>query len=143
MASLKYHEDERWEVKRLCDMMDAILIDLMVDAARQACITHCFGCEVNHSSQREHQCLMWEEEDYLSCYGVIVLPRLLPALRRAYMEAVAVRKWPDDNKAWEHFEHLGKCMTTTYHYLIDMKNNSDIVVENQRILNYIFYWLTK
>ena len=52
-----------WEVKNLCNLLNVIFSDAVgheVDKLRKE---KCCGCEVNHPSQRRHECLIMVAEN--------------------------------------------------------------------------------
>ena len=55
--------DEGSEVKNVCDLMNAIFFEAVAREVRKLCKENCRSCEVDHPSQRRHECLMLTEEE--------------------------------------------------------------------------------
>ena len=64
------------ERESLCDLLNAILLDLDADQIKQLRTEKCCGCEVNHPSQRRHECLMMTSDEGWFMYGEEAIERV-------------------------------------------------------------------
>jgi hypothetical protein len=58
------------EVKNLCHLMNAVFAESVAYEIGKLCKEKCRGCEVNHPSQRRHECIMLSEEQ--RCISLIL-----------------------------------------------------------------------
>ena len=52
-----------WEVRNLCYLMNAILLQTVDKEVNKLRKELCCGCKVDHPSQRRHDCIMMSEEE--------------------------------------------------------------------------------
>ena len=136
------HVDEvvPWEIENLCNLLNAIFSEAVgheVDKLRQE---KCCGCEVNHPSQRRHECLMMSEEGWIM-HGLEAIERIIKheIVWKQFVEAIRVMKLDYHEYATEHFKNLTKNHEATLEFLKDLKFNSSFP-EYKAILGYLSYW---
>ena len=61
-----------WEVNQQCNLMNAIFSQVVNHHVQKLRKEKCCGCEVDHPSQRRHDCIMMTEEE-----GWITLSKLI------------------------------------------------------------------
>ena len=108
--SLNVDEVVPWETKNLCNLLNAIFSEAVgheVDKLRQE---KCCGCEVNHLSQRRHECLMMSEEEGWIMHGLEAIERIIKneIVWKQFVEAIRVMKLDYHEYATEHFINLTK-----------------------------------
>ena len=52
-----------WEVKQQCNLINAIFSQVVNHHVQELRTKKCCGCEVNHPSQRRHDCIMMTDEE--------------------------------------------------------------------------------
>lgn len=69
-------EEEEMEEEKIEDNVDGWMADWVVDSIKSAvyhlldltirmyCVDRCYGCKINHPSQRQHECLEVLEDDF-------------------------------------------------------------------------------
>ena len=75
--NLNVDEVVPWEIDNLCNLLNAIFSEAVghdVETLRQE---KCCGCEVNHPSQRRHECLMMSEEEGWIMHGLEAIERII------------------------------------------------------------------
>ena len=95
----------------------------------------CCGCEVNHLSQRRHDCLMTEHERWIT-HGAIGQDFLW----KQFVEAIRVMKLNYHMCATEHYNALKENHEATLDLLMDLKESSNLS-DYQPIVHYLSYWI--
>ena len=62
--SLNVDEVVPWEVKNLCNLMNAIFSEAIANQVNKLRKEKCCGCMVDHPSKKRDECLMMSKEDY-------------------------------------------------------------------------------
>jgi hypothetical protein len=62
--------------KKLCILLETILAWAVSDEVHKLCKERCCGCEVDHPSQRRHDCLMLTIEEKWITYGLEAIERV-------------------------------------------------------------------
>ena len=62
-ASLIVDEIVPWKIKNLCNLMNAIFVETVSELVENLRVEKCCSCEVNHPSQRRHDCVMMTEQE--------------------------------------------------------------------------------
>ena len=139
--SIRVAEDESYEVKRAGQLMDVVLLEILIKNTKEICVKECNDCKINHGSQKQHSCIMWEEDEQLSYYGVKELKYIFEEniLEKAYKEAERVMKFQECTKVWEHYEELKADYDNTLCYLGNIKDEMKEVFEPVR--NHIYFWM--
>ena len=126
------------EVKNVCNLMNAIFYEAVAAQVGKLCKERCQGCEVDHPSQRRHDCLMLSLDEEWVMYGLEAVERVLEkgTLRRQFIEAVRVLKLRKYDRAEKH-QNLERNHEVTLEFLKSLSKDFD---EYQSILNYLMYW---
>ena len=130
-----------WEVEYQCNIMNAIFsqtVNLRVGELRKE---RCCGCEVNHPSQRRHECLMMTEEEGWENYGLEAIEHVLQQgiLSKQFTEAARVMKLTPHDQVTQHYEKLAKNHEATLELLTNLMFKGNLS-EYQSILGYLYYW---
>ena len=99
-----------WEIRNLCNLMNAIFseaVDCQVHKLRKE---KCCGCEVNHPSQKRHDCLMMSEEEGWIIHGSEAVKRVIEyqTVSKKFTEAIRVMKLDPHEHVIQHFKNLTK-----------------------------------
>ena len=128
-----------WEIRTQCNLMNAIFQDA-VDTQIQIILKEkCRGCELDHPSQRRHECIMMPEDESWIMYGAEAVERVIhnQTISKHFTEAVRVMKLDSYTKVIEHFKKLVEDPETTAEFLHHL--DSDFP-EHQPVLGYLKYW---
>lgn len=71
VENVEYHILCRLELDLRFMFAKAVIADINLTV-----LSHCYGCEINHPSQREHTCIMLSDEERLDWYGHETLENL-------------------------------------------------------------------
>ena len=65
------HVDEvsRTEYQKQFSLLEAIFANAVASEINQLCQEYCNGCKIDHPSQRQHDCLMMDEDERWEMYG--------------------------------------------------------------------------
>jgi hypothetical protein len=74
--SLSVDEVAPSEIEDLCNLMNAILLDLVADQVGQLRTEKCCGCEVSHLSKKRHDCLMMTTDEGWIMHGQEAIKRI-------------------------------------------------------------------
>ena len=131
-----------WEVKNLCNLMNAILLEAVDDAVNKLRKEFCCGCKVDHPSQRRHECIMMSEEEGWLMHGEKAIEQVIEhqILWKLFSEAIRVMKLDYYEQVTDHFKNLTKDYETTFNLLTDLKFNGSGLPEYQSVLGYLRYW---
>ena len=130
------------EVKNLCHLMNAVFAESVACEIGKLCKEKCRGCEVNHPSQRRHECIMLSEEQRCISYRLEAIERVIERgiVWKQFIEAVRLLKLDYYEHAAEHFKDLGKDHEVTLSFLMNFRQSSDFS-DYQAILGYLSYWI--
>ena len=100
----------------------------------------CCGCEVNHPSQRRHDCIMMTEEGWITC-GLEAVEYVLQQgiLWKQFREAIRIMKLIPHEHVLQHFQKLSSNHEATLELLTDSKFKANLS-DYQDILGYLHYW---
>ena len=137
--SLNVDEVVPWEVKNLCNLVNAIFSDAIANQINKLRKEKCCGCEVNHPSQKRHECLMMSEEEGWIMHGLEAIERVIESqiVWKHFIEAIRVMKLDYHEHVTKHFKNLTENHETTLELLKDLKFSFS---EYQAILGYLSYW---
>ena len=138
--NLRADEVVPWEIKNQCDLMNTIFLDAIEHQLQQIRKEKCRGCEVNHPSQRRHECIMMSEEEDWIMYGTEAAEQVIEhqIVSKHFTEAIRVMKLDPHNEVIQHLKNLSKDLETTAEFLKDLKFNS-CFPEYQNIFGYLKY----
>ena len=140
--NLNIDEVMPWEVRNLCYLMNAILLQAVDKEVNKLRKELCCGCKVDHPSQRRHDCIMMSEEEGWIKHGKKAIKRVFEnkILRKLFRDGVRVMKLDYHEQVTEHFDNLSNHFETTLDLLKDLKFNSVGFPEYQDVLGYLRYW---
>ena len=124
-----------WEIRNLCNLMNVIFSEAVDCEVQKLRKEKCCGCEVNHPSQRRHDCIMTSEEEGWIIHGSEAVEQVIKhqTVSKHFTEAIRVMKLDPHKHVVEHFKKLTKDPETTGEFLKDLKFNSSFP-EYQAIL---------
>ena len=128
-----------WEVTHQTNLMNAIFsqcIDLHVNKLRKE---KCYGCKIDHPSQRQHDCIMMTEEEAWETYGLEAIEHIFQKqiLQKQFTEAIRVMKLTLHEHVLQHYRNLKNNHVSALQMIMDEKKN---LTEYQDILGYLYYW---
>ena len=132
-------DEVSYEVKNVCDLMNAVFFEAVVCEIRRLLKEKCPGCEVDHPSQRRHDCIMLSDEEGWLLHGLEAVERVIGRgiVRKQFLEAIRVMKLEYYGRAKEHYANLIKDREVTLDFLGDLRGSFS---DYQSILNYLMYW---
>ena len=116
-----------WEINQQCNLMNAIFSQVIDHRVQELRKEKCCGCEIDHPSQRRHDCLMMtEEEGWITC-GLEAIEHVIEKgiLWKQFREAIRIMRLIPHEHAVKHFQKLS--------------SNHDATLELLRDLGYILY----
>ena len=130
-----------WEVTHQCNLMNAIFLQVVNHRVQELRKEKCCGCEIDHPSQRRHDCIMMSEEEGWIAYGLEAIEHVLKhgILWKQYREAVRIMKLIPHEQTLQHFQKLSSQHEITLDLLMDLQFKADLS-EYQDILGYLHYW---
>ena len=138
VKKLNVDEMVPWEIKKLCKLMNTIFTDVVNERVGTLKKEKCYGCEVNHPSQRRHDCLMMSEDEAWMVYGAKAVQLIIEEqlISKLFTEAIRVMKLDPHDEVIKHLENLVKDAETTAEFL---KSKRTDLSEYQDILGYLYY----
>ena len=96
-----------WEVNNQCNLMNAIFsqtVNLHVQEWRKK---KCCGCEVNHPSERRHDCIIMTKEGWIT-YGLGAVEHVLQQgiVWKQFREAIRIMKLSPYQHILQQFQKL-------------------------------------
>ena len=130
-----------WEVKQQCNLMDAIFSQVVNHHVQKLRKEKCCGCEVDHPSQRRHDCIMMTDEEGWLTYGLEAIEHVLEhgILWKQFREVIRIMKLVPHKHILQHFQKLSSQHETTLELLTDLQFKADLS-QYQDILGYLHYW---
>ena len=116
------------------NLLEGIYANAVAQEVERFCVESCNGCQVGHPSQRQHDCLMMNENERWQMYGGKRM------VWNEFAEAMRVVKLAVDRDVLEHLQQLEKDPDSTFvDSLMELHQNTENH-ELQCILNYLFHW---
>ena len=130
-----------WEVNQQCNLMNAIFSQVVDQRVHELQKEKCCGCQVDHPSQRRHDCIMMTEEEGWVNYGLEAIEHVLQQgiLWKQFKEAVRIMRLIPHEHAVKHFQKLSSNHEATLELLRDLMFKPNLS-EYQDILEYLHYW---
>ena len=130
----------RREIQNLCILLNAIFSEAVGHEVNKLRQEKCCGCEINHPSQRRHECLMMSEEGW-TMHGLEAIELTIKheIVWKQFVVAIRVTKVNYREYATEHFNNLTKDYQATPEFLKHLKFNSSFS-EYKAILGHLSYW---
>lgn len=91
-AGLIVAEDVPSEVKNVCDLINTIFSEAVACQVGKLRKETCLGCQMDHPSQRKHECLMLTVEEGCLMHGLSAVERVIEReiLWKQFFEAIRV-----------------------------------------------------
>ena len=127
---------------KLCNLLETIFAWSVSDEVRKLDKEKCCGCEVDHPSQRRHDCLMLTIEEKWMSYGLEAIERVNSKRMtwRLFLEALRILKLKYHNSIVDHLRDLERDPDSSLvHFLMELHldtNNTQF----ESVLNYLSYW---
>ena len=124
------------------NLLEGIYANAVAQEVERLCVESCSGCQVGHPSQKQHDCLMMNENERWQMYGFQAIERVngKRMVRNEFAEAMKVLKLAVDRDVLEHLQQLEKDPDSTFiDSLTELHQNTENN-ELQCILNYLFNW---
>ena len=124
------------------NLLEGIYANAVAHEVQKLCVESCNGCQVGHPSQRQHDCLMMNENERWQTYGLQAIERVngKRVVWNEFAEAKRVLKLAVDRDLLEHLQQLEKDPDSTFvDSLMELHQNTENH-ELQCILNYLFHW---
>jgi hypothetical protein len=130
-------------VNGLYNLLEGIYANAVTQEVERLCVESCNGCpQVGHLSQRQHDCLVMNENERWQMYDLQAIERV-NAKRMVwseFAEAMRVLKLRVDRDVLEHLQQLEKDPDSTFvDSLMELHQNTENH-ELQCMLNYLFNW---
>ena len=139
-TSLIVDEIVPWEIKNLCNLINAIFVETVSVLVKKLLVEKCCGCEVSHPSQRRHDCLMMTEQDGWEIHGLEAIERAGELVSKQFIEGIRVMKLDYHTGAMNHYTSLMKNDEATLNLLLELKKSTDLI-EYEHIVHYLSYWI--
>jgi hypothetical protein len=122
--------------------LEGMYANAVAQEVERFCVESCNGCQVGHPSQRQHDCLMMNENERWQMYGLQAIERGngKRVVWNEFAEAMRVLKLAVDRGVLEHLQQMEKDPDSTF---VDSLMELYQYTENhelQCILNYLFHW---
>ena len=124
------------------NLLEGIYANAVAHEVQKLCVESCNGCQVGHPSQRQHDCLMMNENERWQMYGLQAIERVngKRMVWNEFAEAMRVLKLAVDRDLLEHLQQLEKDPDSTFvDSLMELHQNTENH-ELQCLLNYLFHW---
>ena len=124
------------------NLLEGIYANAVAHEVQKLCVESCNSCQVGHPSQRQHDCLMMNENERWQMYGLQAIERVngKRMVWNEFAEAMRVLKLAVDRDLLEHLQQLEKDPDSTFvDSLMELHQNTENH-ELQGILNYLFHW---
>ena len=130
-----------WEVNQQINLMNAIFSQVVNHHVQKLRKEKCCGCEIDHPSQRRHDCIMMSEEESWITYGLEAIEHVLEhgILWKQFREAIRIMKLVPHEHILQHFQKLSSQYETTLELLTGLHFKADLS-EYQDILGYLHCW---
>jgi hypothetical protein len=124
------------------NLLEGIYANAVAQEVERLCVESCNGCQAGHPSQRQHDCLMTNENERWQMYGLQAIERVngKRMVWNELAEAMRVLKLAVDRDVLEHLQQLENDPDSTFvDSLMELHQNTENH-ELQCILNYLFHW---
>ena len=123
------------------NLLEGIYANAVACEVHKLCAELCCGCQINHASQRQHDCLMMDEYERWQMYGLQAIERV-NAKRMVwndFAEVMRVLKLKVDVNIIEHLQQMERDPDSTFvESLMELHQDTDNR-EVQCVLNYLFH----
>ena len=127
------------------NLLEGIYANAVAQVVERLCVESCNGCQVGHPSQRQHDCLVMNENERWQMYGLQAIKRVngKSMVWSEFAEAMRVLELGVDRDVLEHLQQLEKDPDSTFVDSLISLMELHLNTENhelQCILNYLFHW---
>ena len=121
--------------------MNAIFSQVVDQRVQELRKEKCCGCEIDHPSQRRHDCLMMSDEEGWIIHGLESVEDVFQkeTLQKQFAEACRIMKLPPHEHVLQHFHRLKSNHVASLEFMMDLKFKENLP-EYQDILGYLYYW---
>ena len=139
-TSLSVDKVMPWEMKNLCDLINAIFVETVSNLIEKKRTEKSCGCKVNHPSQRRHDFLMTTEQERYITHGLEAIERAIDQdfVWRQFVEALRVMKLNYHMCATKHCNALKENHEATLDLLMDLKESSNFSDYQPIVARYSF-----
>ena len=123
-------------------LLEAIYIHAIQNEVNKICADNCYGCEVGHPSQRNHDCLMMEDEEKWLMYtaDAVMQVKCNYCISSEFIEAARVLKVIHRENIRTRLQQLESIDDPM---LLKSLREQHLTEENRKIhciVNYLSYW---
>ena len=123
-------------------LLEAIYIHAIQNEVNKICEDNCYGCEVGHPSQRNHDCLMMDDEERWLLYttDAVMQVKCKYCIWSEFIEATRVLKMIHRENMRTRLQQLESIDDPM---LLKSLREQHLMEENRKlqcILNYLSYW---
>ena len=92
------------------NLLEGIYANVVAQEGGRLCVESCNGCQAGHPSQRQHDCLMMNENERWQMYGLQAIERVngKRMVWNEFAEAMRVLKLAVDRDVLEHYSNWKK-----------------------------------
>ena len=97
-------------------LLEGIYAKAVAHEVQRLCVETCNGCQVGHLSQRQHDCLVMNENERWQMYGLQAIERVNAkrVVWSEFAEAMRVLNLRVDRDVFEHLQQLEKDPDSTF-----------------------------
>ena len=110
------------------NLLEGIYANAVAQEVERFCVESCNGCQVGHPSQRQHDCLMMNENERWQMYGLQAIERVngKRMVWNEFAEAMTVLKLAVDRDVLEHLQQMEKDPDSTFvDSLMELHQNTE------------------
>ena len=141
------HIDEvsKTEYQKQFSLLEAIFANAVASEINQLCQEYCCGCKIDHPSQRQHDCLMMDEDERWEMYGFDAIERVnnKRMIWDEFVEAARVLKLRCHKDVLDHLRQLEKTPDSMFVQSLRDLHSGTANPELDCVLNYLSYWRKK
>ena len=130
------------DYQKLCKLLEAIIAWAVSGEIEKLSKERCCGCEYDHPSQRQHDCLMLTVEEKSTTYGLEAMDRVnsKQMIWHLFLEVMRILKLKYYNSIVDHLNDLQRDPDSALLYsLMELYLDGDNTEFNS-VLNYLSYW---
>ena len=130
------------DYQKLCKLLETIIAWAVSDEIEKLSKERCCGCEYDHPSQRQHDCLMLTVEEKWATYGLEAMERVnsKQMIWHLFLEAMRILKLKYYNSIVDHLNDLQRDPDSALlDSLMELHLDADNTEFNS-VLNYLSYW---
>ena len=128
------------DYQKFCKLLETIIACAVSDEIEKLSKERCCGCEYDHPSQRQHDCLMLTVEEKWTTYGLEAMERVnsKQMIRHLFLEAMRILKLKYYNSIVDHLNDLQRDPDSALlDSLMELHLDADNTEFNS-VLNYLY-----